>query len=340
MNRRDFLTSTSLLTATTFMSACGSGGSEEAEATQPKPKGTVTLYYEFKIAGPEVAKMVQNVRDFAHTLDSTPGFLSLSLKEMIGDSTMVNNFPIQLKGVLKSAYIDGALQKRRPFVFALLIRFDGYDNLVASNAKEWFNATIKPQLFMYNPATTPPTKTPVVLDYYQGIYKTVAAGDAQRIYTTQEQIVEFLKNQKDVASPQYRPIPADGTSNDLSITVINHVAIHAQNTDIVNQKATALLTTAQQTYQPSSNPDDGLPGTLDVDNFNYQKPLSTEILQNAYEFGGVRDYLFHGVWKAVADHENSHIDPRFRKAAAPVGAFVIAGPWEPFYQTSILHNKM
>jgi len=62
-------------------------------------------------------------------------------------------------------------------------------------------------------------------------------------------------------------------------------------------------------------------------------------MQNAYANGSTRDYLFHGVWKSVADHENSHVDPRFMKAAGPVGAYVVAGPWEPFYQTMIVHNN-
>jgi len=339
MNRRDFLTTTGLVTATTVMSACGSSNSAIAETTQTKPTGAVSLYYEFKVAGPELASLLSNVKAQATALDAKAGFLSLSLKQMLGDSTMVNNFLPDLKGILKSAYIDAAMKGRRPFVYTLFIRFDSYDNLVASGAKEWFVKTIEPQLFAYDPSTTPPTKTKLALDYYQGIYKTIAGGDANGVYTTQADIINFLKNQKDIANTQYQTIPTDGTTSGASISVENHVSIDASNTQTVNSKATALLTVAQETYQPSSNPSDGTAGMLS--NSNYQKALSTEILQNAYisQSDNSRDYLFHGVWKSVADHENSHMDERFMKAANPVGAYVVAGPWEPFYQTMIVHNN-
>lgn len=338
MNRREFFTTAGIISATTYMSACGSTNSKKQEQTQPKPSGALTLYYEFKIAGPEIQTMMTNVSNQATALESKAGFLSLSLKQMTGDSTMVNNFLPDLKGVLKSAYYDAAHAGRRPFIYTLLIRFDSYDNLIASGAKDWFTSTIEPQLFAYKKDTNGhPVKTPLPLDYYQGIYQTVAAGDADGVYTTQADILTFLKNQKDVANAQYQPVPADGTTSGASISVENHVSIDDANTATVNTKATALLTVAQQTYQPSSNATDGTAGRLS--DANYQKAVTTEIMQNAYANGSTRDYIFHGVWKSVADHENSHVDPRFMQAAGPVGAYVVAGPWEPFYQTMILHNN-
>lgn len=343
MNRRDFFTTSGLLVGTTYMSACGSTNdtpsqsSEIAEATQPKPTGAVTLYYEFKIAGPEIASMMTNMATLASDMDAKAGFLNMTLKQLVGDSTMVNNFTTDLKGVLKSAYFDAAAAGRRPFLYTLLLRFDNYDNLIASGAKEWFLANIEPQLFAYNGATTPPTKTPIVLDFFQGIYQTVAAGDADGVYTEQADIATFLQNQKDVASASYQAIPADGTTTGVSVSVKNHVTVYDNDVTAVNTGATALLAVAQQTYQPSTNATDGTPGTLT--DSNYQKAVTTEILQNAYYSGDTRDYLFHGVWKSVADHENSHVDARFMQAAGPVGAFVIAGPSEPFYQTMMLHNK-
>ena len=345
MNRRDFFTTAGLLTATTYMSACGSNNSTQAEATQPKPTGAVTLYYEFKIAGPEISTMMANIATQVTALKAKTGYLGLSFKQLIGDSTMVNNLlpNTGLKGVLKSAYIDAAQAGRRPFIYTMFIRFDTYDNLIASGAKDWFISTIQPQLFAYDPSTTPPTKTALALDYYQGIYQTVAAGDANGVYTTQASIVTFLRTQKDIANTTYQTIPANGTAsgttaaNSATITVENHVAIDDANKAAVNTKATALLTVAQQTYQPSTNATDGTPGTLT--DSNYQKAITTEILQNAYATAGTRSYLFHGVWKSVADHENSHVDPRFMQAANPVGAYVVAGPVEPFYQTMVLDNN-
>ena len=345
MNRREFFTTAGIISATTYMSACGSSNSTTQEQTQPKPAGALSLYYEFKIAGPEIQNMMSNVSTQATALESKTGFLSLSLKQMIGDSTMVNNFDPSLKGVLRSAYVDAAQAGRRPFIYTLLIRFDSYDNLIASGAKDWFTSTIEPQLFAYTKdANGNPVKTPLPLDYYQGIYQTVAAGDANGVYTTQADIVTFLKNQKDVANTAYQAIPSDGTTSGASISVENHVSIDDANTTTVNTKATALLTVAQQTFQPYTTDangniveTDGTAGTLS--DSNYQKAVTTEIMQNAYANGSTRDYLFHGVWKSVADHENSHVDPRFMQAAGPVGAYVVAGPWEPFYQTMIVHNN-
>ena len=332
MERRDFLINAGVLSTSLALNACANN-SNQIETEQTKPEGAVSLYYEFKIAGPEIQNMMKNISTQATALEGKNGFLSLSLKLMIGDSTMVKNLTPDLKGVLKSAYIDASKLGRRPFLYSLLVRFDNYDNLIASGTKEWFKTTIEPQLFAYK-AGTPPTKTPIVLDYYQGIYKTVASGDANGIYTTQEEIVNFLKNQKDIANPQYQTIPANGTSSGATITVQNHVTISSNDTEALNTKATALLTVAQQTYQPSTNATNGDSGTLA--DANYKKAITTEILQNAYTYGDTRTYLFHGVWDSVADHENSHLDPRFMKAANPVGAYVIAGPSEPFYQTVLL----
>jgi hypothetical protein len=77
-----------------------------------------------------------------------------------------------------------------------------------------------------------------------------------------------------------------------------------------------------------------LPGA--PDNRYYRKALSTEILRNATPDGGLRAYLMHGVWDSVWDHENSHLDARFNRAAGPVGAGVEIGPLEPFYLTRLL----
>ena len=77
----------------------------------------------------------------------------------------------------------------------------------------------------------------------------------------------------------------------------------------------------------------GLPGT--ANNRYYYKAVSTEILRNAFPDGDLRTYLMHGVWESVWDHENSHLDPRFKQTAAPVEAMVVSDPVEPFYETRI-----
>jgi len=190
MNRRDFMVTTGLLSSSVCMSACGGNNSSH---NQPAPSGAVTLYYEFRIAGPEIQGMISAINAYTSNLAGKNGYLGLSLKQMLGTSTMVNNLPINLKGVLKTAFLDAAKIGRRPFVYTLFIRFDSYDNLLASDAKSWFTNTIKPKLFAYKPGN-PPVKTPIALDYYEGIYVTVSAGDATGIYKTQEEIKNFLRN--------------------------------------------------------------------------------------------------------------------------------------------------
>jgi len=332
MERRDFLTTGALFTTSLYMNACGNS-SDRLEEVQEKPQGAVTLYYEFNIAQPAISDMLLTVNSYVEVLNTKVGFLSLSLKNMIGESTMVKNFPNDLKGILKSAYVDAAQLGKRPHRYALLIRFNSYDNLLTSNAKLWFKESIKPLLFAYNKEG----KTLLSFDFYQGIYKTVAGGDSNGIYQTDDEILKFLTHQQDVANLDYQSIEKDGSSNGLTITVENHVTISDINTSVVNKKALNLLAVAQQTYQPKENISDGEAGTLT--DHNYKKALTTEILQNAYSVGNQRDYLFHGVWHSIADHENSHIDGRFMKASQPLGIYIVAGPVEPFYQTMIVYNK-
>ena len=234
--------------------------------------------------------------------------------------------------------MDAADIGQRPYVFTLFIRFDSMTNLNTSGAKEWFKSGIEPHLHAYGKdASGNPVKKNAIFDYYSGIYKTVGAGDANKIYKTDAEIRDFLKNQQDVANTTFQSIPADGTPSGASITVENHVTIDATNTDKMNQAVLGLMTTAQETYQPSAQANNGTSGTLA--DTNYKKAVTTEILQNIEAVGGTRNYIMHGVWESIADHENSHIDPRFIKAAGPVGANVISGPVEPFYQTIIVHNN-
>jgi hypothetical protein len=332
MKRRDFLTAGALFTTSIYMNACG-GSSDALESTQEKPKGAVTLYYEFNIAKPSISAMILEMTTYLSVLDAQKGFLGLSLKYMIGESTMVKNFSPDLKGVLKSAYVDSAQMGKRPHRYTLFIRFDSYDNLRDSDAKAWFSNTIKPLLFVYNKEG----KTSLSFDFYQGIYQTVGAGDSNGIYQTKDEILNFLTHQQDKANLTYQKISADASDNGVTITVANHVTISDVYTSKVNEKALNLLKIAQQTYQPKENDVDGDIGTLI--NSNYKKAITTEILQNAYRIGEQRDYLFHGVWNSIADHENSHIDGRFMKASQPLGVYIVAGPVEPFYQTVLLHNN-
>lgn len=322
MQRRNFLGLSAIMTGAAIFPA-----SSYASTTDKKPDGAVTLYYEFRVPTPEKKTVLSKIDAFSGYLKGQKGFLSLSFKQMTGESTMVRNYPNHLKGVLDRGYADingNPTSPKIPNFYTLFIRFESYDALIASHSKEWFNDNIIPSLFAYKP-TTPPTKTPIKIDFYEGIYVTVAAGDRNKIYSTSDEIKTFLKNQSDEVTNHY-------------VTVENHVMINDVNREVFNQKVATLLTTAQQTFRPDVGDGDydghfsnGLAGT--VQNTYYRKAVTTEILQNAFTDGDLRSYIMHGVWENMYDHENSHIDPRFLTSSGPVGAYVVSGPVEPFYDT-------
>ncbi|BCD67144.1 hypothetical protein [Nitratiruptor sp. YY09-18] len=325
MERRDFFTFTGIVSAGMMLSACNSSNATDT-SEQPKPEGPVTLYYEMRVPGPANAAVMTAINDLANEMSQKQGFYSLSFKQMVGESTMVKNYPNNLKGVLKSAYVDGFQAHKLPLFYTLFIRFDSYDSMLNSQAKEFFKNSVAPHLYAYRTNENgQPVKTPIALDYYEGVYITVAAGDRNNIYTSDEEIRNFLQNQSDEVGNDY-------------ITVENHVTIYDEDLQDFNTKVKALLTVAQQTYRPDINDSDydpaypnGKPGS--PDNHYYRKAVTTEILQNAFKDGDQRAYIMHGVWESVWDHENSHIDVRFQKAAGPVGAHVVQGPVEPFYKT-------
>lgn len=332
MQRRDFLGFTAVVSGGMLLSACGTSSASDPVANgQPKPEGAVTYYTEIRVPGPEKATVLGKIDDLITSMGSKAGYLSISFKQMTGESTMVKNYPNDKKGLLDRGYAktDGSpASSKVPFFYSLFVRFDSYDNLVASGVQTWFKDNIVPSLFAYNGATTPPTKTSIALDYYEGVFVTVAAGDRNAIYTTQVDIKNFLKNQ------------ADEVGESL-ITVENHVIIKDKNLTDFNNKVSNLLTVAQNTYMPLDGGTTGVgtPGTLDVNNTDYRKAMTTEIMQNAFADGDLRSYIMHGVWQSVADHENSHIDTRFQQAAGPVGAYVVVGPVEPFYDTIKQNNN-
>jgi hypothetical protein len=344
MKRRDFfaVAGAAVVTGLNLASCINDSTATTTTAAQPSEldshTGVVTLYYEFRIAGPENANMLAAVDALSASLAGKAGFLSLSLKNTVGDSTMVKNYPTALKGVLGTAYKDGFAAGRMPLFYALFIRFENLTKLKASGVQSWFDTTVAPMLNLYQPgaAGAPPTKLALAFDYYEGYFKTVAAGNRTSIYSTEAEITAFLKAQEDTPDKGY-------------ITVENHVAIHTAKTEEFNQKVKVLLTTAQQTYRPDVADADfngvldttliGQPGS--ATNTYYRRAVTTEILQNLQEEkNALRSYLMHGVWQSVFDHENSHLDARFIQSSTPTGTYVVAGPVEPFYETRRLLNAV
>ncbi len=346
MKRRDFFGVVAVAATGLNLASCMGSSNAENTATASTTAasselashaGVVTLYYEFRIAGPENAAMLAAVDALSTSLAAKDGFLSLSLKNTVGDSTMVKNYPKELKGVLGTAYTDGFKAGRMPLFYALFIRFENYTKLKAAGVESWFDTTVAPMLHLYQPGQNgaPPTKLALAFDYYEGYFKTVAAGNRTAIYATEAEIVTFLKTQEDTPDKGY-------------ITVENHVAIHSSKTAEFNEKVKILLTTAQTTYRPDIN-DADFDGGLDpqligqagsATNAYYRRAVTTEILQNLQvETNAARSYLMHGVWQSVMDHENSHLDVRFIQSSTPTGTYVMAGPVEPFYETRRLLNK-
>lgn len=318
MQRRNFLKGAALAAGSMAMLPAMANASMVKPSKGEKiPSGAVTLYIECRILPKFKNDLLTQVEKYSKHLETKKGFLSLSFKNMVGDSTMVHNYPTALKGVLSSAYFDATKEGSMPLFYSLFIRFENYHELIASEATQWFEKMIS----KYGKLSK---------NYHEGVYKTVAAGDREHIYTTQEEIQKFLKHQADKPTNRY-------------LTVNNHVAIFSKDIKTFNQKSTSLLKVAQNTFRPAKGDYDynpkfpvGKPGSYQ--NLHYRKAIATEILQSAFTDGEKTHYLFHGVWESLYDHENSHIDPRFRADVMKIFPYIVDGPVEPFYETIILNN--
>lgn len=324
MNRRNFFAQsaavTAGLTATGFLP--GSGLMAQTSTANAIPEGPVTYYFEFRVSGPQHDAAMNALRTSITGWQQAPGFLSAALKQMSGDSTAVKNYPEAYKGVLAEAYLDGVRDQTQPYFYSLFVRFEDFARLRAAGISEAFDRAVLPLLHMVSPSPNGPVISPRPMSVYRGIFQTIAAGDRSGIYTSAEQIIPFLRRPAE--------LPEKNT-----VTVANHVLVEDQGSREWEKLVAALLSVAQQTFQPANDPNGaGLPGARD--NQHYRKALSTEILRNAFPDGELRAYLMHGVWESVWDHENSHLDPRFKAAAGPVGGGVAVGPVEPFYLTRVL----
>ena len=320
MQRRDFLKSAILgAGAMAMVPTISSANLLKPKKGEREPNGPVTLYFEFRILPKFKDELLKEIEEHRRKLLDTRGFLSLSLKNMVGDSTMVKNFPSNLKGVLKSAYFDAYKQETMPLFYSLFIRFENYKDLKKSRLEERFAKL----MHKFGPLSK---------NYHAGVYKTVSAGDREHIYKSHSEIAKFLREQKDTPLAEL-------------ITVNNHVAIFSKDKEEFNKKSTALLKVAQDTFRPAKGDYDynpkfphGMPGSFQ--NSHYRKAVTTEILQSAFsDSDGMTYYLFHGTWESVYDHENSHIDIRFRTAVMELFPYIVQGPNEPFYKTDILINR-
>ncbi|WP_284259477.1 hypothetical protein [Acidocella aquatica] len=316
MNRRNIFSAGVALATTGFVARAKAAELPQQGAL---PTGPVTLYYEFRVALPENALALSSIQKMAASLMDKPGFLHLTLKQMTGDSTMVKNYPESYKGILATAYLDGVSAQRQPYYYALFIRFSDYQALLSSGANEAFGQQIVPHLHSISPSPNGAVKSKQPMAWYQGVFETIAAGNRSAIVQDNANIISFLR------------MPAD--AHDLT-SVANHVFINDSDHLQFDQNVVALLRVAQETYLPADAAN-GIGSAGAADNRLYRKAVTTEILRNAFPDGTMRAYLMHGVWDSVWDHENSHLDARFQKAAGPVGAAVTIGPVEPFYQTRL-----
>lgn len=323
MKRRDFLTTTTLAAIGT-LGSLGFTPNSQAASQQNLPAhtvGPVTLYSELRVVQAQQAGFLKALQAYSQVLQRQPGFLAMTLKQMVGDSTMVKNYPENYKGMLANAYLDAAEAKTLPLFYSLFVRFDSARHLAAAKAAEQFDQQVLPYLHGVTLQDGKPTPTPQPMALYRGVFQTVVAGDRNGIYRSEAELLKFLTH------------PVDAQPGNL-VTVENHVFIADKALAPFEQKAVPLLEVAQQTFQPVDAANGiGLPGSRD--NRDYRKAVSTEILRKATPDGDFRAYLLHGIWESVWDHENSHLDPRFQQAVGPVGAMVEIGPVEPFYTTQM-----
>ncbi len=283
--------------------------------------GPLTYYAEFRVVQSLKADYDAGMAAFAKTMQER-GAMAVTVKQMVGDSTMVKNYPESYKGLLRSAYADAAQAGTLPLFYVLFVRFESAHALMAAGVDAAFDALLLPHLHGVMMQDGKPVKSLEPMAVYRGLFQTVAAGDRHGIYTSEADIRHFLANPVDAAP-----------GNDL-VTVENHVLIADQMLVPFEQKVLLLLEVAQDTFQPTDAAN-GIGNAGAADNRFYRTAVSTEILRKATPDGQQRAYIMHGVWESVWDHENSHLDPRFKTAAGPVGAMVDVGPVEPFYTTQL-----
>jgi hypothetical protein len=322
MQRRQFLAASAVAVAGSVLGPLGFAADNKT-AGMPLLRGDiagpVTLYSEVLVVQSQQAGFHAALQAYGQALQRQRGFLAITLKQMVGDSTMVKNYPPSYKGVLANAYLDGAEAKTLPLFYSLFVRFDSVRHLMSAGAAEQFDQQVMPYLHGVALRDGKPVASPQAMAIYRGVFQTVVAGDRQGIYRSQAELLKFLAH------------PVDAAGGDL-VTVENHVFIADAVMTPFERKVAPLLEVAQQTFQPADAANRiGVAGARD--NRRYRKALSTEILRKATPDGDLRAYIMHGVWESVWDHENSHLDPRFQRAAGPVGAMVEVGPVEPFYLT-------
>ena len=145
-----------ILTAGAALGAFGFAPRAFAQSALPassSPAGALTFYAEIRVAEPENAALLESIQAQAQELQAAEGFLSLSLKQMTGDSTMVKNYPEAYKGMLANAYVDAVAAHSLPYFYSLFVRFADYDTLQAARVDRWFEAVVAPHLHAY--AMTP-----------------------------------------------------------------------------------------------------------------------------------------------------------------------------------------
>ena len=321
-SRRGALGAAAAAGATSLLAATGFAPTAAAiESSGSAIAGPVTFYAEMRVAQPFKPGFDTAMQRFAHAMQQH-GALAVTLKQMVGDSTMVKNYPESYKGLLRSAYADAAQAGTLPLFYALFVRFESAKALDAAKPDTTFNTELMPHLHGAMMGDGKMMQSPAPMAVYRGLFQTVAAGDRHGIYTRAADILTFLTH------------PADSTLGNSLVTVENHVFIADRMMQPFEQKVVPLLTVAQETFQPTTAPD-GIGQAGSADNRLYRKAVSTEILRKAAPDGHQRAYIMHGIWESVWDHENSHLDPRFKAAAGPVGAMVDIGPVEPFYTTQL-----
>ncbi|MBV1703006.1 MAG: hypothetical protein KGQ46_14455 [Hyphomicrobiales bacterium] len=325
-SRRNLLKGVAASGPAALLAATGFAATAKAAEVPTTTSGPLTYYAEFRVAQPFKPGFDGSISEFAKTMQQR-GALAVTIKQMVGDSTMVKNYPESYKGLLRNAYAEAAKAGTLPLFYSLFVRFESAKALAAAKPDAAFDTGVLPHLHGAMMQNGKPVATPAPMAVYRGIFQTVAAGDRKGIYTNEADIVRFLAK------------PVDAAAGNSLITVGNHAYIADHVMGPFEQKVVLLLKEAQETFQPTTAAD-GIGQAGAADNRFYRKAVSTEILRKSTPDGQHRAYIMHGIWDSVWDHENSHLDPRFKTASGPVGAMVDIGPVEPFYTTQMTLTKM
>lgn len=176
--------------AVTLLMATGFAPTARAVETHAQATGPVTFYADVRVAQPNKAALDAGLQAFANSMVAR-GALAVTLKQMVGDSTMVRNYPEGYKGLLKSAYADAAQAGTLPLFYSRFVRFADMQAPRAAQTDAAFDHDILPRLHGVLMKDGKPVPSPKPRVASRGVFETTLAGNRHGIYTSHDASCNF-----------------------------------------------------------------------------------------------------------------------------------------------------